>query len=795
MGSKTKRGKARKAGAKVSHYKLSNKRLTKLAKQGKLKKNLKKNKQLIEQKLKQLKGGKNAEIIHQYSDLEEEDRMDTDDVEIFSNPNCSFVEGIAKGVKRQPYSDPVAQYEQVPRRMHHEEEPVLKPLLPIKSKQGLVVRMGVQEEDEKSKEDTVINEDAAEKIPEPCEPLPALSTAQLFAQRQEKLREVKQKIALLAGAIIENPEENMRKLKELRVMLEFQDPQLFITVRKLAMLSLLEVFKDIIPGYRIRPPTDKEKEQSMKLETKKIRDFEESLIHNYKLYLQFLERMSTGVNAKPTKKKAKYIKERNAFPQEAAKVLRELSVHCMCDLLVTHQNFNFRSNLVTVVVPFMNHKNVKLSDHVCECVEKIFKSDKLGEITLEIVQHINRMVKSKGEHVQPKVLETCLSLKIKESDIINKEEEKEDKKMTKKQKMQTMSRKERKRNKQMEVLEKELQEAQATVDKKKRARTFTDIVQTLFLVYFRILKTARNSVLLSSVLEGLAKYAHLINVEFFSDLFNVLNALVESEELGRRESLLCIQTAFTILSGQGSALNIDPLNFYRHLYKTLLSINAAQTNAHIPIVLQCLDSMMIKRKKQVSVPRALAFIKRLSTLTLQLLHPEALGLLSTLRQLVHSFPKSDLLFDAETLGSGTFFPELADPEHCNAHATALYELHTLRRHYHPVVRKYGNHICHGAPSSGNGQLPLEMTKLSPEELYNAYDAGLMKFIPDLPKEAPKTKRVQVPYDEFVQDSITQDASSLLENSSLGNISMTTDFYSGNKKRTKKQQLKCSKKIR
>jgi len=31
-------------------------------------------------------------------------------------------------------------------------------------------------------------------------------------------------------------------------------------VSRLAMVSLLAVFKDIIPGYRIRPPTDKEME-------------------------------------------------------------------------------------------------------------------------------------------------------------------------------------------------------------------------------------------------------------------------------------------------------------------------------------------------------------------------------------------------------------------------------------------------------------------------------------------------------------------------------------------------------
>lgn len=48
----------------------------------------------------------------------------------------------------------------------------------------------------------------------------------------------------------------MKKLKELRLMLHEEDPDVFITVRKLAMVSMMEIFKDIVPGYRIRPHVD-----------------------------------------------------------------------------------------------------------------------------------------------------------------------------------------------------------------------------------------------------------------------------------------------------------------------------------------------------------------------------------------------------------------------------------------------------------------------------------------------------------------------------------------------------------
>lgn len=45
------------------------------------------------------------------------------------------------------------------------------------------------------------------------------------------------------------------------------------------------------------------------------------------------------------------------------------------------------------------------------------------------------------------------------------------------------------------------------------------------------------------------------------------------QNLTSKEVLHCMQTAFTILSGQGSLLNIDPSAFYKHLYNSLLSVH------------------------------------------------------------------------------------------------------------------------------------------------------------------------------------------------------------------------------
>lgn len=55
-------------------------------------------------------------------------------------------------------------------------------------------------------------------------------------------------------------------------------------------------------------------------------------------------------------------------------------------------------------------------------------------------------------------------------------------------------------------------------------------------------------------------------------------------------------------------------------------------------MLQCLDVMLTKRRKQVTLQRAQAFVKRLSTLALHVLPDSAVGVLAANRTLLHVSP-------------------------------------------------------------------------------------------------------------------------------------------------------------
>lgn len=144
-------------------------------------------------------------------------------------------------------------------------------LLPIKTKAGEIITRSAEVEfmeEEQSEEeadagydengveefldsdDDIVNDKRSELQPESKN---AISTADLLIYREQEINRQKFRIANICSGILENPEH---KMKNFKALLELMDERLngavnLFTVRKLAITSLLEVFKDILPEYRI----------------------------------------------------------------------------------------------------------------------------------------------------------------------------------------------------------------------------------------------------------------------------------------------------------------------------------------------------------------------------------------------------------------------------------------------------------------------------------------------------------------------------------------------------------------
>ena len=78
-----------------------------------------------------------------------------------------------------------------------------------------------------------------------------ISTAELLACREEVLKSRRHTIGILSSGLLEDPELRSINFTKLLDFMEEKNPEVYVTVRKLATVSLFEIFKDILPSYPI----------------------------------------------------------------------------------------------------------------------------------------------------------------------------------------------------------------------------------------------------------------------------------------------------------------------------------------------------------------------------------------------------------------------------------------------------------------------------------------------------------------------------------------------------------------
>lgn len=97
------------------------------------------------------------------------------------------------------------------------------------------------------------------------------------AAAQEPPQSAEQKlegVASLSTSLLQNPEQNAGSLRSLLRLVADPDP----LVARAATISTMLVFRDLAPGYRIRPPTDKELEVTVSKEVQQLRKYEAAFL-------------------------------------------------------------------------------------------------------------------------------------------------------------------------------------------------------------------------------------------------------------------------------------------------------------------------------------------------------------------------------------------------------------------------------------------------------------------------------------------------------------------------------------
>lgn len=461
-------------------------------------------------------------------------------------------------------------------------------------------------------------------------------------------------------------------------------------VATLAIMSLLAIFKDITPSYRIRQQTEIELQGKISKETKALWDYERNLLTHYQQYLQVLEKAweNCQENGKASSS--------SSLPSRLAMT----AILSLCELLKSAYHFNFRSNILSIVVRQMNNRRCdQVSQACCQAVDHVFEKDAQGEVALETARRVAHLIKDYKGVLQPGVVGTFVKLPLR----VHVDEAQAAKLAI------AANAKKRKKDKELAEIEAELKESSGTVDKLVLARCQSETLQLVVLTYFRILKSSESKSkqdLLPVALEGLAKFAHLINIDTVVDLLDLLKRLLlEVDTLPLEASLNCVLTAFQTLQGPGREMQIDQKEYITPLYSQLARVvTETSSRKNTDILLQCLTSAFIKRKEYSTI-RVASFLKQMFTAALHAPVYTSVPLLALARQILQRYPNAHQLLESESdiITSGQYTPDVADPEHSNPFSTSGWELACLKFHIHPIVREQ----TESATTLKMLQMPLE----------------------------------------------------------------------------------------
>lgn len=559
------------------------------------------------------------------------------------------------------------------------------------------------------------------------------------------------RLAELGTALLSDPELNIKSLKEMLEITKDSDRDIVV----LALQSLLAVFRDIIPGYRIRLPTDKEQEMKVSKAVKKMRFYESTLLAAYKAYIQKL------------------------IAVEKQAVYKRVAVRCICTLLEAVPHFNFRENLLAVII-----RNISSEDDIsrklcCATLKSLFTNEGKhgGEATVEAVQMIADLVKAYDCQLHPDSMEVFMSLtfdddlaKRETEDANNKFKSKNAKRKNLKELKESAANEKKRTRKEMmsktrEEVTAELKAASLAMDVTERRRMQTDVLSAIFETYFRVLKhaikprseagsssqLAGSHPLLTPCLNGIGKFCQFIDLDFMSDLINYLRKLagsgnnsdVSSKDVSAcltvSERLQCCIVAFRVMRNNLDALNVDLQDFFVQLYNLIIEYRPGRDDGEILAealkIMLCVD-------RQHDMQRAAAFIKRLATFCLCSGSAESLAALVTVKHLLQKNIKCRNLLENDAGGGSVsgaiakYQPYATDPNLSGALASVLWELNLLSKHYHPAVSTMASNIS----MLGTGDNQVHLSNKSPQQAFKELSLEQVSFTVKVDTNSSKAKR-------------------------------------------------------
>lgn len=546
-------------------------------------------------------------------------------------------------------TEKVTKAEKKARRWHMDENMGDAQRLPVRTKAGKWLHP-LAEQTLQPAEDSVVGE-----------PLPLSSQASAAAEKT--VEQVRGEMAEHALALIESPEEHAGTLRALVALAGSEEHQ----TRQLGLLTCTAVFKDILPGYSVRPLTEEEKGAKVSKEVQALRGYEQTLVASYRAFLDLVQRsLESGLFA-----------------------VRFVALTALCELLKHASHFNCFDDIAKWVAHVAVGSDVRLVEKSCAAIESVFGDDQHGFATMLIVRALSDLVKKRGYDASPRIVQTLLAVCVK-GDAAPVAFARDASAKPKKH----LSKRGRKEWRAQQQEARQAVEAEARVSREEIQRWHGDILRHVLRVYFGVLKHPRNPLVLQQVLKGLVRFAPLISPLYFADLLGTLRGLTEGQ-MDTECALQCVLTVARVHGLQDKQMGVDIKFMYVFLFGHLGRV--CEQPSLLPLLRECFDAVL-NPKLALPAVRLAAFAQRLADLAAGSTAQTCAALLALLGDLVQGHSKLHTLLEKETVGGGTYAPNSADPDLAHPFSRSLCQpLRALAEHGDRQVRSLATKILEIKP--------------------------------------------------------------------------------------------------
>ncbi|ELQ74570.1 Protein involved in the nuclear export of pre-ribosomes [Trachipleistophora hominis] len=390
-----------------------------------------------------------------------------------------------------------------------------------------------------------------------------------YALSDENEDQVIKKIALCSKQVIIDPKDNL-----LNVMYIFDHCHTFPEV---SLLSLLRIFLDIVPLYKIKTLSNEVKD---KTQLSKLNKWEQDLLMIYSKFVFLVTKDTNDVNYKC-----------------AAELLKELS------------HFNYVEKLVSFVLRGTIVENAVC----CECIARIFKSD---DLELKYKMLVPMCELNFGRNV----ISNFLDIDIFEFQAVkdkfftgfiyeNEKKRRKDKKhadgLLNKDDKKKMSKEERKQEKIRKQVESRRLEEEGIVDKEKQKKLELKICNCILRIYLLVLERRRSD-LYAEVFVGLRKFKVIVKDNLVEGTkLLIMGCLADSSAETKFLGILAVLALY-----EDRIIDLNKLRDY--LYDLLEPRTLRLKSSESKLAAKALKHFFLTNKQSVTIVKM--FIKRLMVL-------------------------------------------------------------------------------------------------------------------------------------------------------------------------------------